>query len=95
MLFDTEFRNSLFWPVLLRVTAYWAGALAVHDLVTFNSARGVAGIDHQLRFLDNPAVIVIGVVGNDDHAVVLAKIAEVGAYFICRSYLRPLPMNGK
>ena len=47
------------------------GPLAAHDLVTLNSTGGVAGIDHQPGVLDDLAVIVVGMVGHDHHAVIL------------------------
>ena len=50
--------------------------LAVHDLVALDAASGVARIYHQLCFVDDLLVVVVGVVGDDEHAIVLAEIVE-------------------
>src|ERR1019366_3958040 len=41
--------------------------------------RGVAGIDDQLGFGNDAAIVVVGVVGHDDDAVVLAEVFQFGA----------------
>ena len=49
-------------------------ALAAHDVCTVDTPGGITRIDHQLRLLDNTPVIVVGVVGHDQHTVVLAQV---------------------
>src|SRR5579862_1950518 len=49
-----------------------------HDLWAGNVPRGVTGVDHQLRFLDDVAVIIVGMVGYDNDAVVLRKVLQLG-----------------
>ena len=46
--------------------------LAVNDLGALDASRGVAGVDYQLCFLNDLFVVVIGVVGHDEHTIVLA-----------------------
>jgi len=48
--------------------------LAVNDFAAYDAASGVARVDDQLRFLHDTGVVVIGVVGDDDRAVVFAQI---------------------
>src|SRR5512142_248579 len=44
---------------------------AAQDIVGMNAARGIARVHHQPRLLDNTGVVVGGVVGDDEHAIVL------------------------
>src|SRR5271155_1241745 len=53
--------------------------LAVNDLITLDPTRRISRIDYELRLLDDLLVVVIGVIGDDKHAIVLAKIVERGA----------------
>src|SRR5271154_881922 len=46
--------------------------LTMDDLGILDAARGIARVDHQLRFLHDLFVVVIGVVGHDQHTIVLA-----------------------
>ena len=50
------------------------GDLAAHNLAAFDALGRVASIDHQLSFVDDATVVVVGVIGHDDHAVVLTQI---------------------
>src|SRR5450631_329464 len=50
--------------------------LAVHDLVALDAASRVARIHNKLGVVDDLLVVVVGVVCNDKHAVVLAKILQ-------------------
>ena len=52
-----------------------AGRSAEHDLVAMahDAARGIARVDDQLSRLDNRGVIITGVVGGDDHAVIASS----------------------
>ena len=65
-------------PPLRAVTEVSArqSALAVHDLAALDAARGVTGINHQLGLVHDLLVVVVAVVGDDQHAVVLVKIIE-------------------
>src|SRR5580692_4991094 len=53
--------------------------LAVHDLVALDAAGGVPRIHYQLGLADDLLVVVVGVVGDDEHAIVLSEIVERGA----------------
>src|ERR1022692_633888 len=52
--------------------------LAMHYLGTVNPLGCVAGVDDQLSFADNLAVVVVGVIGDDHDAVVLAQLVQFG-----------------
>src|SRR5712692_3283772 len=53
-----------------------SNSLAAHDLWRSDSARSVAAIYYKLRFIHNARVIVIGVVGHDENAIVLAEVSK-------------------
>src|ERR1700722_12370829 len=53
--------------------------LAVNDLGVLDASGGVARIDYQLCFLNNLFVVVIGVVGDDEHTVIFAQVLEFRA----------------
>ena len=46
---------------------------------TFDAPGGIASVDYQLGLLDDAGIIVIGVVGHDDDAVILAQIFQLRA----------------
>ncbi len=68
--------------------------LAADDFRVGHAARGIAGVDDQLRLLDNPLVVVVRVIGYDDHAVVLGKIIEVRTLHL-QIVFSPLSNEGK
>jgi hypothetical protein len=45
-----------------------------------DAARGIAGVDDQLRGLDDHRVIVAGVIGGDEHAVVCGQRLAVNRH---------------
>ena len=49
----------------------------MHDLGAINSLGRVAGVDHQLGFGNDLAIVVVGVVGNDHDAVVLSQLFDL------------------
>src|SRR5882762_11351514 len=49
------------------------------DLGVLDPFRGVAGIDDQLSFLDDAAIVVIGVVGHDKNTVILPQIRQLSS----------------
>src|SRR3974390_2491884 len=49
---------------------------AVDDLVTADSAGGIAGVNPQASFPDDLGIVVVGVIGDDQHAVVLAQVLD-------------------
>ena len=51
----------------------------MHDFGAFDSAGGVAGVHHQLGFLNDAAIVVIGVVGDNDNAVILPQVLQLRA----------------
>ena len=53
---------------------------AVHNLAISDASSRIARIDHELRFVHDALVIVVRVIGDDDDAIVLAEILEVGAH---------------
>ena len=50
-------------------------ALTVHDLRTADSLGGISRINHQLRIPYNRLVVIVGVVGNDEHTVVISQLS--------------------
>src|SRR5215469_11643668 len=50
--------------------------LTVDDLRTLDGVGSVASVDDQTRMVHDPGVVVAGVVGNDDHRVVLLQVFE-------------------
>jgi hypothetical protein len=58
-------------PWLREVWGNSASVLAMHNFTTFDPAGGVARIHHQLGLLHDAAIVVIGVVGHDDDAIVI------------------------
>src|SRR5437879_11335947 len=50
--------------------------LAAHNFRASYAAGGVSRIYDKLRFTHNPLVIVVGVVGHDQHAIILGKVFE-------------------
>jgi hypothetical protein len=48
--------------------------LTVDDFPALNALGGVAGVDDQLRLLDDLGVVVIGMVSNNQDAVVVAQV---------------------
>src|ERR1700733_2307880 len=52
---------------------------AKHNLGTLDPAGGIARVDHQLGLVHNAAVIVIGMVGHDHDAVILAQVFQIHA----------------
>ena len=56
--------------------------LTVDDFVALDALGGVARVDDELRLLDDLGVVVIGMVGHDQDAVVLAKIVEGRAFHL-------------
>src|SRR5712692_9612891 len=53
--------------------------LAADNLWALDASSGVARINHELRLPHDALVVVIGVVGHDQHTVVLRKIFQRGA----------------
>ena len=51
----------------------------VHDLRTEDSLGGIPRIHHQLRFFYYPLVIVAGMVGDDQNAVVFSQLVKRNA----------------
>src|SRR5437667_8082703 len=51
-------------------------ALATHDLLALNTLRCITRVDHQLRLLHDPAIVVLGMIGHDKHAIVLSEILQ-------------------
>src|SRR3984893_2742243 len=49
------------------------------DLGVRDPFSGVAGIDDQLSFLDDAAIVVVGVVGHDKNTVILPQILQLGS----------------
>src|SRR5215475_64817 len=49
---------------------------AAHNFFRVNSLGGVAGVDDELRFAHNLCVVVVGMIGENQHAVVLRQIVE-------------------
>src|SRR3977135_106225 len=54
----------------------------MNDLGVRDPFSGVAGIDDQLSFLDDAAIVVIGVVGHDKNAVILPQILQLGSFHL-------------
>ena len=53
-------------------------ASAAHDFLSvFDPSGGIAGVDHQLGLLNDVAIVVVGVVGYDDDAVVLSQVFQI------------------
>ena len=50
--------------------------LAVDDFFALDSTSGITRVHHQLRVIHNLLVIVVGVVSNDQYAVVLSQVVE-------------------
>ena len=68
--------------------------LAVHDVLGRDSLGGIASIDDEFGLAHDPLVVVVGVIGDDQYAIVLPEVIE-RRVVICKSYLRPLPTNLK
>ena len=49
---------------------------AGNDLRTGDALGGIAGINDQLGFGDDAAVVVVGVVGDDQHTIILAEVFQ-------------------
>ena len=50
--------------------------LAAYDFWAVDSLCRVAGVNHQLGFAHDALVVVVGMIGDDQHAVVLAEIVQ-------------------
>ena len=50
--------------------------LAVHDVLTADSLGGISRVNHELRIPYNRLVVIVGVVGNDQHAVVVSQTIQ-------------------
>src|SRR5581483_2863504 len=50
--------------------------LAADDFWVVDPARGVPGVNHQLGFLHDALVVVVRMIGDDQHAIVLAEIFQ-------------------
>ena len=48
----------------------------MNNLVAFDALGGVARVDDQLRLLHDLGVIVVGMIGNDEDAIVLSQVIE-------------------
>src|SRR5437016_2618914 len=57
-------------------------ALATHHLVALNPLCCVARVYYQLRFLHDPAIVVFGMIGHDEHAIVLSEIFQRSAFHL-------------
>lgn len=53
--------------------------LARHNLGTVDSFCGISRIHHQLRLGNDATIVVVGVVGDDQHAIILAEILQLRA----------------
>ena len=51
-----------------------AALLAAHHLLALNPLGRVPSVHDQLRLFDNPLVIVVGVVGHNQHAIIFPQI---------------------
>src|SRR5215813_8433069 len=49
---------------------------AAHNFFRVDSLGGVAGVDDELRFAHDLCVVVVGMIGENQHAVVLRQIVE-------------------
>ena len=51
-------------------------ALAANHVRSRDALGGIARVDDEPGFTDDPIVVVVGVIGDDQHAVVLPKVFE-------------------
>src|ERR1022692_749436 len=56
--------------------------LTTHYLGAIDALGGVAGVDDQLGFADDLFIVVIGVVGDDHDAVVVAQFVQFRAFHL-------------
>ena len=52
---------------------------AAHDLGTLDASSGISCVYHKLGFTYDALIVIIGVIRDDQHAVVLAEIIQRGA----------------
>src|SRR5579864_6922855 len=65
-----------FWLPPPAASSPATAALTANDFLTLDALGGVACVNHQLCFAYDFFVIVVGVVGHDQHAIVLSKSFE-------------------
>ena len=59
------------------------GCLALYNVGGIQAPRSIARVHYEGRFPNNLLIVVIGMVGNDQHAVVLAEVFS-GVHVIFR-----------
>ena len=50
--------------------------LAAHDFGRIDPARGVPGVNDKECLVDNSAVVIAGVISDDDDGIILVQIVE-------------------
>src|SRR5271169_3571099 len=55
---------------------------AADDLRAVDPLGRISRVDDQLRLADNPLIVVVGMVGDDQHAIKLAQVVQGGAFHL-------------
>src|SRR5512143_1081598 len=50
--------------------------LAADDFVALDALGGVASVDDQVGFLHDALVVIVGMIGDNQHAIVLSQVVE-------------------